>query len=355
MKKSLLIALLFLIAASDMVALPVNMADADRVAHNFITKRTGANYMVTEPEALDSGYQDSYRKPGEDNINSGRPAVIGNQPGILSTNLSEDFEGTAFPPIGWTNSIGTSFSRSSINKITGSYSARYNETNSGDAQSGKQLRTAKVTVDIGSYPLKFKAWTGNVAQNEQINVGYSTSATGPYTYFPTIASLTSVVQTFTYATSGLNHGDYYFVFETYCFHTTSASRSWIIDNVTGPILWVDPALPTPEAPVLTGIVNTPSGITISWNTVDNAVRYNVYGCNDLSGTYALVGTVEGGCIELTDAALADIGISSHGFFYVKTDFGSRNSKVQSVQNKNSPPLLPIVQRAGNTRRLNSLQ
>ncbi|MDD4310710.1 MAG: C10 family peptidase, partial [Candidatus Cloacimonetes bacterium] len=181
--------------------------------------------------------------PGGDTFNNGQAAVIGITPGSANFTLSEGFEGTTFPPTGWSLPVA-GFARSATNYITGAYSARYNATATGASQSGKQLRTTKVTVGATSPALVFKARAGATARSEKIKVGYSTTGTAPFTYFGTNASLTNSAQTFTYATNTLTPGDYYFVFETYCSLSTSQNRAWIIDEVTGPALWVSP---TPTA------------------------------------------------------------------------------------------------------------
>lgn len=204
-------------------------------------------YQGTSSFHVNWGWNGSYNgyftlnalNPGGDTFNVGQQAVMGIKPGSMTLNLSEGFEGTTFPPTGWTVTAST-FARSTTNYISGAYSARYNATATGANQSGKQLRTTKLTVNASSPALVFKARAGTTARSEQIKVGYSTTGSAPFTYFPTNASLTTSAQTFTYATSGLTPGDYYFVLETYCSLTNSASRTWIIDDITGPALWVNP-------------------------------------------------------------------------------------------------------------------
>jgi hypothetical protein len=226
--------------------------------------------------------------PGGDTFNTGQAAVIGIAPGSANFTLSEGFEGTTFPPTGWTLPVA-GFARSATNFITGAYSARYNSTATGTVQTGIQLRTTKLTVDATSPALIFKARAGTTARSEQIKVGYSTSGSAPFTYFGTLATLTTSAQTFTYATNGLTPGDYYFVFETYCSLTTSASRTWIIDDVTGPVLWVNP-LPTPALNITSWAAGSlaPGDAAYSGNTfqLSNTTggTLTISRITDLSGT-----------------------------------------------------------------------
>lgn len=190
------------------------------------------------------GYYNGYYtlaalNPGGDTFNNGQQAVIDIKPGVVLTTLGEGFEGTTFPPSNWTITAGT-WARSATNFITGAFSARYNVTANGTTASGKQLRTPKLTINASSPDLTFKARAGTTLRAEEIKIGYSTSATGPYTYLAN-AVLSTSVQTFTRVVSGITPGDYYFVFETYSSNAQNNSKTWIIDDVTGPNLWVNPS------------------------------------------------------------------------------------------------------------------
>lgn len=169
--------------------------------------------------------------PGGYNFSSGQAAVIGITPTQSSANLSEGFEGTTFPPAGWSVTAST-FTRSATLFITGAFSARYVTANiSGAAGSGKQLRTPLLTVNATSAPITFKAKRNTTDRGEKIRVGYSTSATGPYAYLSTF-TLTATAATYTQAVTAITPGDYYFVLET--LSTVTNVKTWIIDDVTGP-------------------------------------------------------------------------------------------------------------------------
>ena len=170
--------------------------------------------------------------PGGENFTNSQEAVIGIMPGEieLSTTFNEGFEGAAFPPQDWTVTAST-FARSNNSPISGGYSARYYANRD---TSGKQLRTPALVVNSTSPPFTFKAKRSITDRGETIKLGYSTSPTGPWTYFPTSAVLTEPVQTFTYPLSGLTAGNYYFVLETYSTNTTTIYKNYFVDDVTGP-------------------------------------------------------------------------------------------------------------------------
>ncbi|MDP2173618.1 MAG: choice-of-anchor J domain-containing protein [Candidatus Cloacimonadaceae bacterium] len=203
-------------------------------------------YQGTNSFHVNWGWNGSYNgyftlaalNPGTDNFNSGQQAVIGIRPTTMSLNLSEGFEGTTFPPTGWTVTAST-FIRSATSFITGAFSANYTTGNiTGAAATGKQLRTPLLTVNATSAPFTFKAKLGATARGETIRVGYSTSATGPYTYFGTNAVLAATATTYSYAVTSLTPNDYYFMLET--LSTVTNVKTWIIDDVTGPALWINP-------------------------------------------------------------------------------------------------------------------
>ncbi|MFA7057329.1 MAG: choice-of-anchor J domain-containing protein, partial [Candidatus Cloacimonadales bacterium] len=235
--------------------------------------------------------------------------------------LYEGFEGASFPPKGWSVTNNT-FARSGVNSITGSYSARYNNTGQGSPQSGKKLRTTKVVVDATSPDLSFKARAGSRAEDEQLKVGYSTSPTGPYTYFPTNATLSNRVQTFTYTINDLTPDEYYFVFETYCSVARNKNRSWIIDEVAGPLLWINP-LPTPA-------LNIRSWAAGSFAPGDAAYSGDIFQIsNTTGGELTIISVTDLSDTEFETTLNLDISlvagqIHEFGFSYEPLDYGTDN-------------------------------
>lgn len=274
MKKSFLIVLLFLIAASYVFALTLNVAETNRFSPN----------------------RDSQ---------AGAP-------------LNEGFEGTSFPPDGWTVTTG-SFERSTTNKIAGTYSARYIKNAVGAVQSGKRLRTLKVVVNASSPRLSFQARAGGSPRGEKIQVCYSATGSAPYTYIGTVVTLNNPAQTFSYTTNTISPGDYYFFIETFCSENTSATRTWIIDEVTGPSICLDSV-----APQNLLIEKSPGMLTISWDAIANATGYQVCGCDSPDGTFTPIRTVANTYIEFTDAELALAGLDNRAFFQVTADIASKN-------------------------------
>ena len=203
-------------------------------------------YQGTNSFHLNWGWNGSYNgyytlaalNPGGDTFNNGQQAVMGIKPSSATFAMSEGFEGTTFPPTGWSLPVA-GFARSNTNFITGAYSARYNLNGSGSAASGKRICTPKITINASSPALTFKARAGTTLRGEVFKVGYSTSTAGPWTYLAD-ATLSTSVQSFSRTVSGLTPGDYYFVFETYSATSATNSKTWIIDDVAGPTLWVDP-------------------------------------------------------------------------------------------------------------------
>lgn len=257
--------------------------------------------------------------PGGDTFNQSQQAVTGIQPIFTEAPaLYEGFEGATFPPIGWTVT-SNSFARSTTFSIAGSYSARYSQAGQGPAQSGKRLRTAKVVVDSASPAFTFKARAANSTQGEELKIGYSTSETGPYTYFATNAILSVRPQTFSYAINDLSPGEYYFVFETYCSVLRRETRSWIIDEVNGPTMWINPEP--------TAILNIRSWAAGSHAPGEAAYSGDIFqisnrtgGALTISSITDLSGTEFNSNLDL-DLSLVAGQVHEFGFSYEPLDYG----------------------------------
>ena len=265
--------------------------------------------------------------PGGENFTNSQAAVIGIAPTSSFPTLSEGFEGTTFPPSGWSVTAST-FARSTSNAISGSYSARYNVTATGTAASGKQLRTPALTIDDTCPNLTFKARAGTILRGEQFKVGYSTSATGPWTYFGTNAVLSTSAQSFSYTVNTLPAGSYYFVFETYSTNATSNSKTWIIDDIAGPYY----PIPTQASINMT----TWSAGTLAPG--DESRSGNIF-------TLANVGTGTLTVTSVTNLSGTDFSTNFNsnislvygqthdfGFTYAPLDYGSDNVNFQIVTN-----------------------
>lgn len=279
------------------------------------------------------GYYNGYfylsaLNPGSDTFNSNQAAVIGIQPSETYSNLSEGFEGAVFPPNNWTVTA-SSFSQQTTGVITGTYSARYYITATGAAASGKQLRTPKLTVNGTSAPITFKAKRATQDRGEQLKVGYSTSATGPYTYFGTTAVLTSTATTYTYAVTGITPGDYYFVIETYA-TTSSNAKTWVVDDVTGPTLWLDP---NPLAAI--NMTTWAAGSIAPGNSTSSGALFQL--SNTRGGTLTITSITDLSSTDFTTninpgIALVAGQVHEFGFTYEPTNYGTDNVTFQIVTN-----------------------
>jgi hypothetical protein len=174
--------------------------------------------------------------PGGENFSSGQAAVIGIKPTITSLTINEGFEGTTFPPSGWSTNGTTTFSRSTTSPITGTASAYYSSSSS---ISGVRLITPKLATHSSSAPITFKAKRGSSDRLERLTVAYSangTSWTNLSTFTPT-----NTAQTFTQATTGITAGNYYFAIVPSSTNTNQTKAFWV-DEVTGPELATVPSL-----------------------------------------------------------------------------------------------------------------
>ena len=267
--------------------------------------------------------------PGGENFTSNQAAVVGIAPTVSVPTINEGFEGTTFPPTGWSiNPTTGGFTRTTNTSyvISGTASAYHRATGN---VNGKQLITPALTIDSTCPNLTFKAKRSTSNYSEQIKVGYSTSATGPWTYFPTNATLTSTAQTFSYVVNTLPYGTYYFVFETYSTNTSSLNnKTFVIDDIAGPYY----PIPTQASINLT-----------SWNAGtlspgDEARSGNIF-------TLSNVGTGTLTVISVTDLSGTDFStnfnpnislvygqIHDFGFTYEPLDYGSDNVNFQIVTN-----------------------
>ncbi len=262
--------------------------------------------------------------PGGENFTSNQAAVIGIRPTATTPSISEGFEGTTFPPTGWTATAST-WARSATNFITGAYSARYNVTATGATASGKQLITKRLVVDATTPDLTFKARAGTTLRAEQIKIGYSTSASGPWTYLAN-AVLSTSVQTFTRTINTLTPGNYYFVFETYSTNSTSNSKTWIIDDIAGPYM------PT------TASLNLTSWAAGDMAPGDQASSGNIFTLSNTgSGTLTITSVTNLSSSEFKsnfNSAISLVYGQSHdfGFTYDPLNYGSDSVNYQIVTN-----------------------
>ncbi|TDF74699.1 C10 family peptidase [Candidatus Syntrophosphaera thermopropionivorans] len=266
--------------------------------------------------------------PGSENFTSDQAAVIGIIPTLPLPTLNEGFESTTFPPAGWSinpTTGGFSCTTSSSYIISGTASAFYRATGN---VSGKQLITPALTIDSTCPNLTFKAKRSTTDYGEKIKIGYSTTI-GNWTYFPTVATLTSSAQTFSYVVNTLPADTYYFVFETYATNTSVSNyKTFVIDDVAGPYNLI----PTQASVNLT-----------SWNAGilspgDEARSGNIFTISNVgSGTLMVTSVTDLSGTDFSTNFNSNISLVygqtyDFGFTYAPLDYGSDNVNFQIVTN-----------------------
>lgn len=265
--------------------------------------------------------------PGSENFTSDQSAVIGIIPTLPLPTLNEGFEGTTFPPTGWSiNPTSDGFTRTTLSDyiISGNASAYYSAT--GNVY-GKQLITPALSINATCPNLIFKAKKTSSSSNELIKVGYSTNTSGPWTYLYPFATLSTTAQTFSYAMNTLTPGTYYFVFETFS-STNSGTKAFIIDDVAGPYF----NKPTQAAINIT-----------SWNAGilspgDEARSGNFFTISNVgSGTLMVTSVTDLSGTDFSTNFNPNISLVygqtyDFGFTYAPLDYGSDNVNFQIVTN-----------------------
>ncbi len=265
--------------------------------------------------------------PGSENFTSDQAAVIGIIPTLPLPTLNEGFEGTTFPPTGWSiNPTSDGFTRTTVSDyiISGNASAYYSAT--GNVY-GKQLITPALSINATCPNLIFKAKKTSSSSNELIKVGYSTNTSGPWTYLYPFATLSTTAQTFSYAMNTLTPGTYYFVFETFS-STNSGTKAFIIDDVAGPYF----NKPTQAAINIT-----------SWNAGilspgDEARSGNIFTISNVgSGTLMVTSVTDLSGTDFSTNFNPNISLVygqtyDFGFTYAPLDYGSDNVNFQIVTN-----------------------
>lgn len=147
------------------------------------------------------------------------------------TYLSEGFEDTSFPPLGWQRSTNEwDRTTNSAYVISGVASARVRKQYIANEV---RLITPLLRVTNESV-LSFKAKRSSISYSEQIKVRYSMNGTD-WNLIQT-CDLTSNPVEFIINLSALTTGDYYFCFDTYSTDQSSNNKTYIIDDVGGLIL-----------------------------------------------------------------------------------------------------------------------
>lgn len=277
------------------------------------------------------GYYNGYYtltalNPGSDNFNSGQAAVTGIEPQGSSPLLSEGFEGTTFPPTDWVRS-NTNWTRTTTSTyiITGAASAIY--TASGTI-SNATLRTPLLTLD-GTVPLIFKGKRGGTGYNEVIQIQYSSDGTA-WANVGSTHALTGTAQTFTQSLSSLTPGDYYLRFSCSSTNTTGQTKRFIIDDVTGPNLWVDP---NPTAAL--NITAWAAGAIAPGEAVQSGAIFQL--ANVTGGTLSITSITNLSGTEFstnlnTGVQLVTGQIHEFGFTYEPINYGTDNVTFQIVTN-----------------------
>lgn len=146
--------------------------------------------------------------------------------------LTEGFEDAEFPPVGWQINPDPSWDRNLTSNylINGIASAKFRGTGS---TSGKQLITPLVRIEPGSQ-LTFNAKTSTAYYGEQLKIKYSTNGT-IWSSLTTI-TITSTATLYNVDLSDIAEGDYYICFETYSANSADINKTYIIDDISGPIM-----------------------------------------------------------------------------------------------------------------------
>lgn len=265
------------------------------------------------------GYYNGYfylsaLNPGTDNFTSSQQAVIGIQPMEQFTNLTEGFEGTTFPPTGWSRSALT-WTRYATNPITGTASAYYN-----GAANGVRLVTPKLTIDASS-TLSFKARRANLNRYEYLKIRTSIDG-NTWTDFYSTAALTSTATTYTVTFTTLTPGDYYLCFEANSTNNNTQTKTIYLDDIAGPQLWVDP---NPIANL--NLSSWAAGSVSPGNSASSGAIFTL--TNIGQGTLTITSVTDLSATEFSSTLNTNVALvagQSHefGFSYDPIDYGTDN-------------------------------
>ncbi len=185
---------------------------------------------------------------------------------LAATQLTESFEGSVFPPAGWSNPGG--FALSPSFPFHGSKAIYINS-----GTTGNLLNTPLLSISTNS-KLSFCARQAASSSNARVRVRFSANGTS-WTMLGSAITLPANTDwnSFEVNLGVLAGNNYYLALETYS--ASSSGNVYIyLDHIIGP----NPvgALPTPE---LSANVNG-NDIDLNWNAVSGATGYNIYSSDD---------------------------------------------------------------------------
>ncbi|MDD4034636.1 MAG: C10 family peptidase [Candidatus Cloacimonetes bacterium] len=284
-----------------------------------------------------NGYYNGYYyltalNPGTYDFTSNQAAVFGIEPSSTSSlTLSEGFEGTTFPPTGWTISNGgdtntwvrdteTAYVR------TGSACASINYSASAH---NDWLITPRLTPSADNYTFSFWARNRSVSYIDRFNVKLSTTTNAVASFTTTLASNVgpgAAYSQYSYNLSSYIGQDIYLAIQAI------STDMWelYIDDVVGPPLWVDP---NPTAGL--NINSWNAGSTTPGSSVSSGNIFQL--SNQGQGILTITSMTNLSATEFSTnlnpgIALVPGQVHEFGFVYEPLNYGTDNQSFQIVTN-----------------------
>jgi hypothetical protein len=276
-------------------------------------------------------YYLSNLNPGGYNFTSGQEAVVGIEPSASSvTTLAEGFEGTNFPPSGWTvvNSDGGAYTWVRLSNAsyahTGSASASIqNEA----AAHNDWLITPRLTPTTGNYTFSF--WSRNYSATyiDRFNVKLSTTTNAVGNFTVSLAS--NVTPGATYTQFSYNLSAYAGQNVYVAIQAISTNQSYLfVDDVVGPPLYVSP---NPTAAI--NITSWSAGETTPGNMISSGNLFQLsntgQGILTITSVTNLAATEYKSTIN-TAVALVPGQVHEFGFTYEPLNYGTDNNQTFQI-------------------------
>lgn len=283
------------------------------------------------------GYYNGYYyltalNPGGNNFTNSQEAVIGIQPTAGAvTYLNEGFEGTVFPPEGWTianNDGGNTWVRNTTSTYvhTGSACASilYNATAHDD-----WLITPRLTPTADNHTLSFWARNRSSTYIDRFNVKLSTTTNDITSFTVNLASNVGPGTTYTQYTYNLGA---YVGSDVYVAIQAISADMWqlFVDDVVGPPLWQDPNPAAALNITAWDAGNTQPGSSSSSGNIFQLSNQG-HGTLTITSVTNLSGTEFSTTLN-TGVALVSGQIHEFGFAYDPLNYGSDSQSFQIVTN-----------------------
>ena len=256
-----------------------------------------------------------------------------------TTNLSEGFEGSTFPPLNWqaiSNNTSNSVTQSSSQAHSGTYSARFSSYSSATDYT-QYLISPKLTAASGdSIAFWYRKYTYG---SEVFSVGVSTtdSDVASFTFGSDVTNASTTWQRYVEDLTSYAGQDIYVAIK----YSSIFAYYLYIDDVTGPEPWVDPS------PVANLSVNSLNfGYVITSGSGIKTVVLTNSGGSDLTGTIASDATefsVGTSAISLTSGSSDTISIT-----YSPSAEGAQSGNIIFTHNGASSPDTVAVTGTGTT-------